>query len=138
MPTTSSADPRSAGALGSDPRGVVQTLSTARAHAWTTGKEADLSGALVAGSPAWSQDRRDLQAAARSGARYSGLTFTVRQAALEVVGDHAVVDVVVDRSAYTVTQQGRARTVPASRAERAELTLTWTSGGWRIASWVPR
>ncbi|WP_050669220.1 serine/threonine protein kinase [Luteipulveratus halotolerans] len=135
---TPSADPRSAGALGSNPRAVVQTLAAARARAWTTGREADLAGALEAGSPAWNQDRRDLQAASRGAVRYAGLTFTVRQAALELVGDHAVVDVVVDRSAYTVTQQARPRTVPASRAELAELTLTWTSSGWRIASWTPR
>ncbi|MDE9366442.1 protein kinase [Luteipulveratus sp. YIM 133132] len=132
------ADPASAEAAGSDPAGVVQALADARARAWISGRESDLGGAFVTGSAAWTQDRGDLQRAAARSARYEGLTFTVRRAAVEVAGDHVLVDVMVDRSAYTLVEGSRRTTVPASAGEQAVVTLGWTTHGWRIDTWTPR
>ncbi|WP_052593397.1 serine/threonine protein kinase [Luteipulveratus mongoliensis] len=131
-------DATGAETLGANPVSVLQRVVTARASAWTTGREADLGGAFVAGSSGWRRDQADLQQAARASVRYKGLGFRVRRAELDFsASDTVKVDAVVDRSAYALVSPAGEQRMPGSVGERATLTMEWTDRGWRISSWTP-
>ncbi len=120
------------------PTQVLQRLLDARAHAWTTGRSTDLAGGMAAGSAAYRADAGALGTAQGSSIRYAGLHFQVRSAQLTTVGaTSAQLRAVVDRSAYVVTRGGARSPVQAGPGARTRITVTWTAGAWRIASWAP-
>lgn len=123
--------------LARSPAGVLQLLVDARAHAWVTGRSADLRSAVQAGSAAYRSDSTDLRIARAEGMHYSCLGFRVRSARTASTGGGVThVSAVIDRSGYAVSGPAGTRTVAASAGERADVSLVWTSAGWRISGWA--
>ncbi|MBO1755290.1 serine/threonine-protein kinase [Allobranchiibius sp. CTAmp26] len=119
------------------PVGVLQLLVDARAHAWVTGKPADLRSAVRAGSAAYRSDTTDLGIARADGMCYSRLAFRVRSArTTSTRGGVTHLLAVIDRSAYGVSGPDGTRTVAASAGERTDVSLAWTPDGWRITAWT--
>lgn len=122
--------------LARAPVAVLQRLVDARAKAWTTGNVADLRAAVRAQSAAYRADSSDLRTAQASGTTYSRLSFRVRLAHVATSGAGVVhVLAVIDRSAYSISGPGGTRTMPAGAGERTDVSLVWTSSGWRISGW---
>ncbi|TWE13093.1 serine/threonine-protein kinase [Rudaeicoccus suwonensis] len=128
--------PTSAEALGSQTVRVVQSLVSARAAAWTARDASALGAALVPGSTAYTADAADLASAAEAGATYSGLSFVVRSAVVQQGSGATVhVDAVITQPEFTVVTATGRRTVASTPPVHTDLSLQWTSGGWRIATW---
>lgn len=126
----------SAEALGSQTLRVVQSLVSARAAAWTARDAAALGSALVPGSTAYTADAADLASAAKADATYSGLSFVVRSAVvLPGSGATVHVDAVIAQPEFIIVTTTGRRTVAATAPAHTDLSLQWTSGGWRIATW---
>ncbi|NYJ75081.1 serine/threonine-protein kinase [Allobranchiibius huperziae] len=134
-PFSTTASPRQR--LSRSPLGVLQLLVSARAHAWVTGDAGDLRSAVQVGSTAYRSDSADLSTARAGGMHYSRLDFRVRSArTVSTTGGTTQVQAVIDRSAYTVSGPDGTRTLPATAGERADVSLVWTSDGWRITAWT--
>jgi hypothetical protein len=117
-----------------DPAGLVRALADARARAWTTGVAARLTEVDAPGSAALRADTESLAVVQRSGARYAGLRFTVRDAsAVRATSDRSTVRAAVDASAYAVESAGGRTERPAERGSPVLLDLVWTDAGWRVA-----
>lgn len=122
-------------ALGSAPVRVIQALASARAKAWDVADPAALGTALAADSVAMHRDRRSLQVITQQDAQYVGLSYRVRSATVQQGGGTVVhVRAVIDRPAYVVHTPRGATRVAAAR-QHTDLSLVWTSGGWRIGDW---
>lgn len=125
-------------APSSDPVALVQALADARAGAWAAGVAVRLRDVDAPGSPALTRDTEALGEVQQAGARYTGLTFTVRSAepvraeSGRAEEARASVRTVVDTSAYRVTTPGGDTPGPARRAEEVQLDLVWTGLGWRV------
>jgi hypothetical protein len=118
-------------------RELVQELADARARALTEASADALHRVDVAPGAALSADRRAIEELLRTGHRYSGLGFTVEQAAWVRVGaEAATVRATVTTTAYQVLGgDGAARVGGAEAATTAppvELDLVWTPQGWRV------
>ncbi|CAM4050315.1 protein kinase domain-containing protein [Janibacter anophelis] len=116
------------------PRQLVQELTDLRQ---TMVVELDDSARTTLdepGSPAATRDRELVAELRTSGARYRGLTMTVRSASLQSTsGDRAVVRAVVDESAYDVAGKDGSRTPrPARQGQEVDLVLVWHDGAWRV------
>ena len=121
-----------------DVRPVVRALARARAAALAspeagpapdTGSQPD--------STAAEEDARNLAALRAAGVRYHGLQLTPRSVRLvSSRPGRAVVDVVLDASAYDVVDAGGSvvRRVPAARGAPTRLTLVGTGDGWRVSA----
>ncbi|XAS78037.1 serine/threonine-protein kinase [Dermatophilaceae bacterium Sec6.4] len=123
--------------LQRSPTAVLQGLVDARAHAWSTGRVADLSRCLIPGSTAYQGDQADLLTARDRGVRYRNLLFRVSAARLRPpVGTGAAIEATVVRSGYHVVRSDRSDTVVPAHEVRTLVTVAWTPAGWRIASWA--
>ena len=114
---------------------TAQNLLDARAAAWRSGDLADLEAVHLTGSPAYEQDKQDLEVATDLGVSYADLAFSV--AAVEVLAsgpERAVLGVEVERSTYREVSPSGIR-VHQGRTDVVELELRAGDGGWRIWGW---
>lgn len=116
------------------PRRLVQELTDLRRAMVVELDDSALAALNEPGSPAAERDRDLVDELRASGARYRGLTMTVRSASLQSTdGDGAVVRAVVDESAYEVVGADGSRTPrPARRGQEVDLVLVWHDGAWRV------
>lgn len=113
----------------------IQRMLDCRASAWNDGKPAKLAGCLAPDSSADRADRSRLAEAARLGADYSGLSFTVKSVKpRQGGGATAKAMVTLTRSAFSTEQNGRAA-AHAEAQERVELTFERRAGSWHISAW---
>ena len=120
------------------PAELVEALAAARAAAWRDATAAHLLGADAPGSAAEARDRTAVTDLARSGLRYTGLRYLVREASVvEADAAGARVRARIDTGAYEVT--GPAGSTPRSETsgEEVVLTLVRTDVGWRISDLAP-
>jgi hypothetical protein len=122
--------------LQRDPRRVLQDIVTTRTAAVTARVVAQLEGCEVPRSPAWAADQAIIESVLASGESYGSLVLTVRSVTVvSVTGDSAVLDAVVDRSAYVVTSaSGTTAARPAAPGRPLRYELVGTGSGWRLAS----
>lgn len=114
-------------------RGVVVAACTARARAFAAGRG---STGVAPGSAAEQADRSALSELSARGVRYRSLRLVVRSVRLvSTASGRAVVDVVVDTSAYQVVDRtGRVLSdVAAEPGRRSRLDVVRTPDGWRVA-----
>jgi len=116
-----------------DPRTLAQALADARAAAWAAGVAARLVEVDAPRSPALARDTEVLAEVQRSGRRYVGLSFAVRDARLESgSGDRATLRVAIDTSAHVVRGPGGDVSRPAVGGTPVLLDLVRTASGWRV------
>ncbi|WP_377641988.1 serine/threonine protein kinase [Oryzobacter terrae] len=120
------------------PAELVSALAAARAAAWRDATAAHLLGADAPGSAAEARDRTEVTALARSGLRYTGLRYVVREASVLEVGPvRARVRTRIDTGAYEVAGPAGSTPRPARPGEPVVLTLVRTDAGWRISDLGP-
>ena len=117
-----------------DPRALAQALADARASAWSSGVAARLVEVDAPRSPALARDTEVLAEVQRSGQRYVGLSFVVRDARLETgSGDRATLRTAIDTSAHVVRGPRGDVSRQAVAAPPVLLDLVRTTSGWRVA-----
>ncbi|MFQ6170527.1 serine/threonine protein kinase [Oryzobacter sp. R7] len=120
------------------PAELVAVLAEARALAWREASPAHLHGADAPGSAAEARDRAAVTELSRSGLRYVGLRYTVRDAVTLTAADAtARVRARIDTGAYGVVGTTASTPRPASAGEEVVLTLVLTDVGWRVSDVVP-
>ncbi len=113
---------------------LVAALASARAAAWRDATAAHLLGADAPGSAAEARDRTAVSDLARSGLRYTGLRYVVREASVVEAGAaRARVRARIDTGAYEVAGPAGSTARAATSGEEVVLTLVRTDVGWRIS-----
>ena len=131
--STSSQVQGPAAALRADPRGVLARVIDARTAAVVALDAAALAQTEVPDSPAWTADRALITQVVAAGARYEGLSLTVVSASVRTVsGTSAILEAVVDRSAYVVARSSGRQEVAAKPGRTLEYALTWSGSAWRL------
>ena len=116
-----------------DPVGLVQSLADARALAWSTGVAARLVEVDAPRSPALARDTEVLAGVQRSGHRYAGLGFVVRDATVVATKDGVTtIRTRIDTSAHVVRGPGGDERRPATSSPAVLLDLVHTDSGWRV------
>ncbi|GGB89108.1 hypothetical protein N798_08320 [Knoellia flava TL1] len=117
-----------------DPKALAQALADARAEAWSSGVAARLVEVDAPRSPAHARDTEVLSEVQRSGRRYVGLSFVVRDARLESASeDRATLLAAIDTSAHVVRGPLGDLRRPAVTGAPLLLDLVHTASGWRVA-----
>ncbi|MDT0214792.1 serine/threonine-protein kinase [Rothia sp. ARF10] len=118
----------------SDPKGLAQALADARAAAWSSGVAARLVEVDAPRSPALGRDTEVLAGVQRSGQRYVGVSFVVRDARLESAsGDRVTLRAAIDTSPHVVRGPRGDVSRPAVAGAPVLLDLVRTASGWRVA-----
>ncbi|WP_392542371.1 protein kinase domain-containing protein [Oryzobacter telluris] len=116
------------------PTQLLAALAQARAVAWREATAAHLHGADAPGSAAESRDRAAVTDLARSGLRYTGLAYVVRDAVTVDAGAaSARIRARFDTSAYEVTGPTGSTPRGAVAGEEVVVTLVLTDVGWRVS-----
>lgn len=112
---------------------LVQSLADARAVAWSTGVAARLVEVDAPRSPALARDTEVLAGVQRSGHRYAGLSFVVRDAVVVATKDGVTtIRTRIDTSAHVVRGPGGDERRPAASGAAVLLDLVQTDSGWRV------
>ena len=116
------------------PAVLLAALADARALAWREATAAHLHGADAPGSAAEARDRAAVTDLARSGLRYAGLSYVVREVHTEEASaTRARLRARVDTSAYAVTGPTGSTPRGATVGEEVVVTLVMTAAGWRVS-----
>jgi hypothetical protein len=135
--TSSSAPKDPVALLRADPATVLQGVIGARTAAVVALDPAALARAEVPDSPAWTADRALITQVVAAGARYEGLSLTVTSASVRSVSaDSAVLDAVVDRSAYVVVGPSGRQEAGAKAGGMLQYGLRWSGSAWRLVEVV--
>lgn len=114
-PAPPSASAPATDALDATARQVLQQLVDGRAKALTARDVTLLDQVVVPDGPLGVDDRRSIAALQAAGARYDGLTFTVREVRQESTApDRLVLRASIDVSSYQVVPAAASPTAPAS------------------------
>ena len=123
--------------LRSDPKSVLQGVIEARTAAVVALDAAALAQAELPDSPAWRADRALITQVVAAGSRYEGLTLTVTSASVRsATVESAVLDAVIDRSAYAVVGPRGRQEVAATVGRTLQYGLQWSGSAWRLVEVV--